>query len=267
MNTNPIFPICSEPGADPGLFGHSYYQRAPPVSSAHTGFRCPPAIFLRLKTASHASVGGEDGGFRHLVRRAAASCQFVFGPSAYAYAPATDGGGTASRLIRSRIAVNNSLGTATSASWKVTYFECLATFAPIPELLTLRQAAELCSGIERTLLAWARSGADPVPLMIGTGAVRYSRLAYLEWIAGAGGNSTCNRAGACEASPRRRNGRSLKPVITGIALPDSPRLPLFLGKTGHCRKRLAKDDERSRIALFLGKVGLFGGVLWLAWVA
>jgi len=74
---------------------------------------------------------GEDRSFLRLVRGASLSCQFVCCPSAYAYAPATDGGGIASRLIRFRIAANNARGTATSANWKATYFECCVTFAPI----------------------------------------------------------------------------------------------------------------------------------------
>ena len=33
--------------------------------------------------------------------------------------------------MRSKIAANNSRGTATSAIWKITYPECLTTLAPI----------------------------------------------------------------------------------------------------------------------------------------
>ena len=36
-----------------------------------------------------------------------------------------------SRTILATIAANNSRGTATSASWNVTYFECRTTLAPI----------------------------------------------------------------------------------------------------------------------------------------
>ncbi len=43
----------------------------------------------------------------------------------------TNGGGTPNRWMRSRIAANNSRGTATSAIWNVTYLECRTTFAPI----------------------------------------------------------------------------------------------------------------------------------------
>ena len=53
-----------------------------------------------------------------------------------------------------------------------------------PELLTLPAAAELCGVCERTLWGWARSGAAPAPLRIGRATVRYSRLAYVEWIRG-----------------------------------------------------------------------------------
>jgi len=44
---------------------------------------------------------------------------------------ATQGGGIASRAIRSRIAANNRRGTATSANWNVTYCACRTTFAPV----------------------------------------------------------------------------------------------------------------------------------------
>ena len=100
------------------------FPSRPTVSSAHADFRCPAAIFPRLKTTCQTSVRGEDGSFRRLVRGASPSFQFVSGLSAYTYAPATNGGGIVNRLIRSRIAAKSSLGTATSASWKVTYFEC-----------------------------------------------------------------------------------------------------------------------------------------------
>ncbi len=51
-----------------------------------------------------------------------------------------------------------------------------------PELLTLRQAAELCAVSDRTLWTWATTGISPAPIKIGKGTVRYSRPAYLEWI-------------------------------------------------------------------------------------
>ncbi len=41
------------------------------------------------------------------------------------------GGGTPNRWMRSKIAANKSRGTATSAIWKTTYLEWVATFAPI----------------------------------------------------------------------------------------------------------------------------------------
>jgi len=52
------------------------------------------------------------------------------------------------------------------------------------ELLTLRQAAELCGVSERTLWSWAHDGIAPAPLKIGKGTTRYSRGEYLAWIAG-----------------------------------------------------------------------------------
>jgi predicted DNA-binding transcriptional regulator AlpA len=55
--------------------------------------------------------------------------------------------------------------------------------AVAPELLTLRQAAELCAVSDRTLSTWATSGISPAPVRIGKGTVRYSRPAYLAWIA------------------------------------------------------------------------------------
>ncbi len=52
------------------------------------------------------------------------------------------------------------------------------------ELLTLREAAELCGVSDRTLWGWATSGISPAALKIGKGVVRYSKPAYQEWIAG-----------------------------------------------------------------------------------
>ena len=54
--------------------------------------------------------------------------------------------------------------------------------AVAPELLSLRQAAELCGVSDRTLWGWANSGISPAPVRIGKGTVRYSRPAYVEWI-------------------------------------------------------------------------------------
>jgi predicted DNA-binding transcriptional regulator AlpA len=54
----------------------------------------------------------------------------------------------------------------------------------VPELLTLRQTAELCGMSDRTLWGWANSGISPPPRRIGKGTVRYSRSEYLRWIAG-----------------------------------------------------------------------------------
>jgi hypothetical protein len=49
----------------------------------------------------------------------------------------------------------------------------------------------------------------------------------------------------------------LNPVITGIALPDPSRIPLFLGKTGNRLRTLAKAAERAKIAENPGKLRLF----------
>jgi predicted DNA-binding transcriptional regulator AlpA len=54
----------------------------------------------------------------------------------------------------------------------------------LAELLTLPQVAELCQVAERTVWGWARDGVSPPPLKIGKGTVRYSRAAYVAWIAG-----------------------------------------------------------------------------------
>lgn len=51
------------------------------------------------------------------------------------------------------------------------------------ELLTLRQAAALCGVSERHLWGCAKAGISPPPLRIGKGVVRYSKGAYLDWIA------------------------------------------------------------------------------------
>lgn len=55
----------------------------------------------------------------------------------------------------------------------------------VPELLTTKQAAELCGCGERTLWSWSRSGISPAPLKIGCGlrpAVRFRRQELVEWI-------------------------------------------------------------------------------------
>jgi len=56
--------------------------------------------------------------------------------------------------------------------------------AAAPELMTLRQAAQLCGVSERTLWGWARDGNAPPPVKIGRGTVRYVRSSYLAWCAG-----------------------------------------------------------------------------------
>lgn len=55
-----------------------------------------------------------------------------------------------------------------------------------PELLTTRQAAELCGVGERTYWAWSRSRLAPKPVCIGHGtrpACRYRRSEIMDWIA------------------------------------------------------------------------------------
>ncbi len=55
-----------------------------------------------------------------------------------------------------------------------------------PELLTTKQAAELCGVGERSLWRWSRSGQAPRPVKIGDGkrgAVRYRRSDLMAWIA------------------------------------------------------------------------------------
>lgn len=52
-----------------------------------------------------------------------------------------------------------------------------------PELLTLPQVAALCGVSQRTVWGWVTDGAAPAALKIGRGTVRYSRAAYVAWIA------------------------------------------------------------------------------------
>jgi predicted DNA-binding transcriptional regulator AlpA len=55
----------------------------------------------------------------------------------------------------------------------------------VPELLTTPEAARMCNVGERTLWRWSRCGIAPEPIKIGmgkTGAVRYRRDLYLNWI-------------------------------------------------------------------------------------
>ena len=57
--------------------------------------------------------------------------------------------------------------------------------AIVPELLTTRQAAELCGVGERTFWRWSRCGIAPRPIKIGDGrqgAVRYFRRAIMAWL-------------------------------------------------------------------------------------
>jgi predicted DNA-binding transcriptional regulator AlpA len=53
-----------------------------------------------------------------------------------------------------------------------------------PELLTLPQVAALCGVSKRTVWQWANDGISPPALRIRPGVVRYSRAAYMAWIAG-----------------------------------------------------------------------------------
>jgi len=64
---------------------------------------------------------------------------------------------------------------------------CNAPAAIVPELLTTKQAAELCGVGERTYWAWSRSGLAPPPVYIGLGtrpACRHRRSGILAWIKG-----------------------------------------------------------------------------------
>jgi predicted DNA-binding transcriptional regulator AlpA len=57
--------------------------------------------------------------------------------------------------------------------------------AILPELLSTRQAAQLCGLGERTLWRYSRSGIAPRPVKIGNGkqgAVRFRRAELLAWI-------------------------------------------------------------------------------------
>lgn len=56
----------------------------------------------------------------------------------------------------------------------------------VAELLTEKQAAQLCGIGTRTLWRWSRSGIAPRPVKIGRGkrpAVRYRRVELVQWIA------------------------------------------------------------------------------------
>ena len=52
----------------------------------------------------------------------------------------------------------------------------------IPQLLTTKQAAALCSVGERTMWRWSHSGIAPAPLKIAGSAVRFKRAEIIEWI-------------------------------------------------------------------------------------
>jgi len=55
----------------------------------------------------------------------------------------------------------------------------------VPELLTTKQAAQLCGLGERTLWRYSRSGIAPRPIKLGVGqqgAVRFRKSELLAWI-------------------------------------------------------------------------------------
>jgi hypothetical protein len=82
--------------------------------------------------------------------------------------PLTVGGGKASCSMRSRIAANNFRVVATSASWNVTYFACLVTFAPIFMSFSLSVVSDQCFT--------STSGSNSVKLSCGgvhTNAVKH----------------------------------------------------------------------------------------------
>lgn len=81
------------------------------VSSARAGFLCLAAIFVRLQAACHTAARGATAALGGWRARPPPVAKFFAVLSRYAYAPATDAGGIASRLIRSRIAANNCRGT------------------------------------------------------------------------------------------------------------------------------------------------------------
>ena len=52
----------------------------------------------------------------------------------------------------------------------------------IAEAITLRELSKLLMVSERTAWQWAQDGTAPPPLRIGKGTVRYSRVAYVDWV-------------------------------------------------------------------------------------
>ena len=70
--------------------------------------------------------------------------------------------------------------------------------AIVPELLSTRQAAEVCGCGERTFWRWSRCGIAPSPIKIGNGkqgASRFRRAEILAWI-----EAGCPR---CDGGPGR----------------------------------------------------------------
>jgi len=51
----------------------------------------------------------------------------------------------------------------------------------VPELLTSRQAAELCGIGERTLWRWSRSGIAPAPVRLAGRTIRFRRDELRAW--------------------------------------------------------------------------------------
>ena len=76
-------------------------------------------------------------------------------------------GAGASLSIRPRIAANSALGTATSASWKITYQECFTTFAPIFTSFSLSVVSVQCCMLLGRASRVLRELAEKVPPWVG----------------------------------------------------------------------------------------------------
>ena len=59
-----------------------------------------------------------------------------------------------------------------------------SSFPECAELLTSSQVGGDMPSQSTNSMEWAHEGMAPPPLKIGKGTVRYSRAAYVEWIAG-----------------------------------------------------------------------------------
>ena len=118
----------------------------------------------------------------------------------------------------------------------------------LPELLTLRQAAELCGVSDRTLWTWAKSGASPAPLKIHKGTVR-SCPAYVAWIAAVALEST-------EGTAMLRSAKaSWQRVSKARPCPICNRIDwcMFTGDPGNpdaaiCSNRIAQAGRRGGLA-------------------